>query len=263
MKITVIHNTYARNEHVRESLTLNVKALKDSGLDYQYIVFNDNGDPLIKQDIEGLIVGKVEYIYSDYNYGMKMCSGGWIGAQPYVKGDLIHNIGQDDVYTALFYRSMVERLQDPDIYLAYANGFKVDSNLTFRKELLGPLQELDYSQPSKVLDFWFVRQGDTYTQARNFIPAPGVVYKKKIHDIIGLPDLENFRGSADFENWVRVLFSNLGVSYDFRPLWLYRISEYSLGTKPLAEKETPNWNNLILKKYQEWLTQSLQAGQAL
>jgi hypothetical protein len=58
-----------------------------------------------------------------------------------------------------------------------------------------------------------------------------------------------------------VLFNDLGVSYDPRPLWLYRMSEYSLGTKPLAEKETPNWNSLILKKYQKWLMQSLQAEQ--
>jgi len=263
MKVTIIHNTYARNEYVRESLSLNVKALEDSGIDYQYIVFNDNGDPLIKQDIEGLIKGKVEYIYSDFNYGMKMCSGGWVGAQPYVKGDLIHNTGQDDVYTALFYKSMVERLKAPTIHLAYANGFKVTSNLCFQNQVLGLIQEMDYSQPRKVLDTWFVRKENTYTQARNFIPAPGVVYKKEIHDIIGLPDLENFRGSADFEYWARVLFNGLGVSYDPRPLWLYRISEYSLGTKPLAEKETPNWNNLILKKYQECLTQSLQAEQAL
>lgn len=256
MKITIIHNTYARNEHVRESLSLNVKALEDSGLDYQYIVFNDNGDPLIEQDIEGLIKDKVEYIYSDFNYGMKMCSGGWIGAQPYVKGDLIHNIGQDDVYTSLFYSSLFARLQDPNIYLAYANGLKVNSQLVSLNEALGPAQELNYSEPKRIFDFWFGRQGNVLTRANNFIPAPGVVYKKKIHDIIGLPDLENFRGSADFEYWARVLFNGLGVSYDPRPLWLYRISEYSLGTKPLAEKETPNWNNLILKKYQECLTQS-------
>lgn len=261
MKITVIHNTYARNEYVRESLALNVKALEDSGLSFQYIVFNDNGDPLIKQDLEGLIIGNVEYIYSEYNYGMKMCSGGWIGAQPYVKGDLIHNIGQDDVYTPLFYKSLVDKLRDPDIYLAYANGFKVNSNLTLQGETLGPIQELDYSQPKRVFDFWFQRQGNTLRSANNYIPAPGVVYKKKIHDIIGLPDLETFKGSADFEYWARVLFNGLGVSYDPKPLWLYRISEHSLGSQGWAKEVTPNWNNLILKKYQEWLAQLLQAGQ--
>jgi len=207
MKITVIHNTYARNEHVRESLSLNVKALEDSSLDYQYIVFNDNGDPLIKQDIEGLIEGKVEYIYSDFNYGMKICSGGWIGAQQYVKGDLIHNIGQDDVYTSLFYQSLHTILQDPNTYLAYANGFKVNSNLTLQGQTLGPIDKINYTNPKAVFNYWFGRQGDILTRANNFIPAPGVVYKREIHNIIGLPDLETFKGSADFEYWARVLFN--------------------------------------------------------
>lgn len=263
MKITVIHNTYTRNEHIRESVSLNVKALRDSGLEYQYIVFNDNGDPLIKQDLEGLITDDVEYIYSDFNYGMKVCSGGWIGAQPYVKGDLIHNIGQDDVYTTLFYKSLYARLQDPNIYLAYANGLKVNAQLITSGEALGPLQEMNYSDPKAVFNFWFGRQGGTLTRANNFIPAPGVVYKKKIHDIIGLPDLETFKGSCDFEYWARILFNGLGVSYDPRPLWLYRISQHSLGSQDWAKDVTPNWNNLILKKYQEWLTQSLQEVQGL
>lgn len=254
--ISVIHNTYSRNEYIRESLALNVRALEDSKIDYQYIVFNDNGDPLIKQDLEGLIKDKVEYIYSDFNYGMKVCSGGWVGAQPYVKGDLIHNIGQDDVYTSLFYRALNERLQDSNIYLAYANGFKANPDLTLQGQTLGPIQNIDYSNPKGMFDMWFGRDGKILTRANNFIPAPGVVYKKKIHDIIGLPDLENFKGSADFEYWARVLFNGLGVSYDPRPLWLYRISEHSLGIQPTAQKEVPNWNNLILKKYQEWVMQS-------
>lgn len=261
--ISVIHNTYARNEYIRESLALNVKALEDSSIPYQYILFNDNGDPLIKQDLEGLITGNVEYVYSDYNYGMKVCSGGWVGAIPYIKGTYIHNIGQDDVYTPLFYKSLIGRLEDPKIHLAYANGFKVNPDLSFQNQTLGPIQELDYSDSKRVFDFWFQRQGNTLTSANNFIPAPGVVYKREIHDIIGLPDLETFKGSVDFEYWARVLFNGLGVSYDPSPSWLYRISEYSLGTKPLAERETPNWNNLILKRYQEWLTQSLQAEQVL
>lgn len=261
MKVTVIHNTYTQNKHIRESVVLNVLALENSGIPYQYIVFNDNGDPSIKQDLEGLIRGNVEYIYSDCNYGMKVCSGGWVGAQPYVKGDLIHNIGQDDVYTSIFYRSLTERLQSPNIHLAYANGFKVNPNLTLQGQTLGPIQEIDYSNSRRMFDFWFGRQGNTLTRADNYIPAPGVIYKKEIHDAIGLPDLENYKGSADFEYWARILFNGLGISYDPRPLWLYRISEYSLGIKPLAERETPNWNSLILKKYQEWLTQSLQAVQ--
>lgn len=261
MKVSVIHNTYRKNIFISETATLNIKALEESGVDYQYIIFNDHGDREVENDVKHLLNKKVQFVYSDINYGMGVCSGGWIGAIPYLEGDYVHNAGQDDVYTSLFYTSLIERLENPKIYLAYANGFKVNSNLTFQNQVLSPVQELDYSEPRRVFDFWFGRQGNTLTRANNFIPAPGVVYKKKIHDIIGIPNLENFKGSADFEYWARVLFNDLGVSYDPRPLWLYRISEYSLGIKPLAEKEILNWNSLILKKYQKCLMQSLQAEQ--
>ena len=259
--ITVIHNTYAKNEHVRESATLNVKALNESGLAYQYIVFNDNGDASIYEDVRHLLTDKVEYHYSDINYGMKVCSGGWVGAIPLIKGTYVHNIGQDDVYTSLFYKSLIQRLKDPNIYLAYCNGFKVDSNLILTGETLGPIAEVDYSQPTQVFNQWFGRQGNKLTRANNYIPAPGVIYKKELHNLIGEPDLNTFNGSADFEYWARVLYNNLGVSYEPKPLWLYRRSDYSLGATPLAEQKTPEWNTLILKKYQEWLTQSLQEEQ--
>lgn len=248
--ISVIHNTYSKNQYIKESAELNVKALEDSGLPYQYIIYNDHGSVDILEDVKHLLNDKVQYHYSDYNYGMKVCSGGWIGAVSLVKGEYIHNIGQDDVYTSLFYRSLVSRLEAPDTYLTYANGFKVNPDLTIQGQTLGPIQEIDYAQPKKVFDYWFQKQGNRLTAANNYIPAPGVLYKTKVHDIIGLPDLETFKGSADFEYWARVLFNGLGVSYDPRPLWLYRISEHSLGSQPLAAVETPKWNNLILQKYQ-------------
>lgn len=260
--ISVIHNTYEKNIHVKESATLNIKALNESGLDYQYIIFNDHGNPDIKRDVEHLLSDKVEYVYSDTNYGMGVCSGGWVGAIPLLKGSYVHNIGQDDIYTSLFYKRLIEKLQDPKIYLAYANGFKVNPDASIHSSTLGPIAQLDYSQPRKVFDIWFNRSGNTLTAANNYIPAPGVIYKKELHDLIGPPDLNSFKGSADFEYWARVLFNDLGVQYEPTPLWLYRMSQYSLGSKPLAERETPNWNNLILKKYQEWLTQSLQEEQA-
>lgn len=194
---------------------------------------------------------------------MKVCSGGWVGAIPLIEGEYIHNIGQDDVYTSLFYTSLFERLNKSDIYLTYANGFKVHPDLTLQGQTLGPIANIDYSNPKEVFNIWFGRQDNVLTRANNFIPAPGVVYKKELHNIIGEPDLKTFRGSADFEYWARVLHNGLGVSYEPKPLWLYRMSEYSLGSKPLAEQETPNWNNLILQKYQECLTQSLQGEQVL
>lgn len=260
--ISVIHNTYERNIHVKESATLNIKALEESGFDYQYIIFNDKGDESIFEDVKDLLSDKVEYHYSDFNYGMGICSGGWVGAIPLLKGDYIHNIGQDDVYTSLFYKSLVKHLENPKVYLAYCNGFKVTPNLSLLGETLGPLQHVDYSNPKEVFNMWFGRDGNTLTRANNFIPAPGVVYKKELHYIIGEPDLNTFKGSADFEYWARVLFNGLGVVYEPNLYWLYRMSEYSLGSKPFAEKEHVNWNNSILKKYQECLTQSLQEEQA-
>lgn len=256
--ISVIHNTHSKNQYIKESAELNIKALEDSGLGYQYIIFNDHGDESIYDDVKHLVNDKVEYHYSDINYGMGLCSGGWVGAIPLLKGTYIHNIGQDDVYTSVFYKNLVSRLQDPNIYLAYANGFKANPNLTLQGSTLGPIQEIDYSKPKETFFQWFQRRGDTLTTANNYVPAPGVIYKKDVHSIIGKPDLENFKGSADFEYWARVLFNNLGVSYEPRPLWLYRISEHSLGSQPQAEGLTKEWNALILKKYQECLTQLLQ-----
>lgn len=254
--VNVIHNSYERNKYLRESAILNIKALKDSQTEFNYVIFNDHGDRLIYDDVKDLLGENVSYVYSDINYGMGLCSGGWIGALPYIKSGLVHNIGQDDVYTSVFYKSLIERLENSEIMLAYANGFKVNPNLTLQGQTLGPLQELDYSEPRKVFDEWFGVKNNIITRTNNFIPAPGVIYKSELHEKIGPPDLNTFKGSADFEYWARVLFHNLKVSYDYRPLWLYRMSEYSLGSKPLAEKETPNWNNLIMQKYQEWLMQS-------
>lgn len=247
--ITVIQNTYERNPFVRESAALTIKALEESKLDYQYIIFNDKGDELIFQDVKELLNDKVEYIYSEHNFGMGVCSGGWVGALPYVKGDLIHNTGQDDVFTSAFYLELTSELERDDIYLAYANGFVVENNLATQGALMSTMGGLDYSNPKQVFNQWFQRDGSILRAANNFIPAPGVVYKKELHTLIGEPDLINFKGSADFEYWARVLYNNLKVSYVPKPIWLYRMSEYSAGTKSTAT--TDLWNKLILEKYQK------------
>jgi hypothetical protein len=260
--ISVIHNTYERNIHIRESATLNIKALEESGFDYQYIIFNDKGDEGIFEDVKDLLSDKVEYHYSDFNYGMGICSGGWVGAIPLLKGEYIHNIGQDDVYTSMFYKALGRHLENPNVYLAYCNGFKVNSHLSLLGETLGPLQHMDYSNPKEVFNIWFGREGDTLTRANNFIPAPGVVYKKELHDIIGEPDLKTFKGAGDFEYWARVLFNGLGVVYEPNLYWLYRMSEYSLGSKPEAGDQISGWTKLIIQKYQKCLMQSSQEEQA-
>lgn len=248
--ISIIHNTYEFNEFIRESVILNVRALEESGLEYQYIIFNDGGDRGIEQSINDILSSKVEYVYSAQNHGMGVCSGGWIGALPYLKGDYIHNTGQDDVFSTNFYTKLVAELQTDGVYLAYANGFVVNEDLSLRGgATMGPLQPVDYTNPKEVFDMWFQRRDRVLTSANNFIPAPGVIYKRALHNEIGLPDLNNFKGSADFEYWARVLFYNKGVSYIWQPLWLYRMSKHSAGSKPTAN--TSVWNSLILQKYQK------------
>lgn len=249
--LTIIHNVYNSSKYIRESLIANIKALEESTISYQYLIFNDCGSKEIEASVVDLLSDRVEYIYSNINYGMGVQTGGWIGALKHAKGHYIHNTGQDDVFTALFYKSLVGRLQNSNIYLAYANGFKVNAELAQPSETMGPLENVDYTDPRRVFDMWFGKQGNAYTRANNYIPAPGVIYNKQLHSIIGLPDFEQFQGSADFEYWARVLFNRLGVSYDPRPLWLYRRSEQSLGANPAFENKSIEWNKLILKKYQQ------------
>lgn len=255
MKITVIHNTYRYNPFIRESVTLNLKALEESKADYQYIVFNDNGDPNIEQEVKDL---NVTYHYSDYNYGHRMCSGGWVGALPLVTGELIHNTGQDDVFTPQFYRSVLKKFEDTDCDLVYCNGFSANEDLTPTNQLMGPLQEINYSNPRSVFNQWLGVVDGKITRTNNFIPAPGTVYKTKLHEEIGLPDIDTFRGVADFEYWTRILFHSKRVEYNPQPTWLYRLSRYTTTTEiidgKVNEKELSPYYLLKLKeKYQTLL----------
>ena len=90
MKVSVIHNLYKRNPYVNESVRYNIIALEAANVDYQYILFNDNGDKDIFDDVKDLVNKKTIYHYSDYNFGMGICSGGWVGALSLVEGDIIH-----------------------------------------------------------------------------------------------------------------------------------------------------------------------------
>lgn len=224
MKISIIHNTYKDNPFIRESVILNLKALEEANVDYQYIVFNDNGHENIKNYVEDL---PVTYHYSDYNFGMKICSGGWVGAIPLLEGELIHNTGQDDVFTSLFYRQIHKQFVQFDYDLVYCNGIKVNDDLTAKNELMGTVyQYWNYESPREVFNNWMGVQNNKITKANNYIPAPGTIYKKSLHEEIGIPDL-NFGGVCDFEYWVRILFMNKKIRYIELPCWLYRMSEYT------------------------------------
>lgn len=254
--ISVIHNLYKQNPYARESVVLNVKALQAAKVPFQYICFNDNGDVAIKDDLGAILnEPRVEYIYSEVNYGKKMCSGGWVGALPYVKGDYIHNTGQDDVFTPNFYRQLGGALDaDPTLMLTYCNGISTNPNLTPKNVMLPLEPQPLYDNPFEAFKAWYgygANGRDELTRANNFIAAPGVVYRKKLHELIGPPDLDNFLGSADFEFWSRVLFYGHKVKYFNLPLWLYRVSDFS--TTNVTEDckgKTVDWNKKILTKFQ-------------
>lgn len=256
MRITVIHNTFRDNPYIRESVVLNLKALQQAGLDYQYIVFNDNGDKLIKQYVEDL---DIEYCYSDINYGHRMCSGGWIGAIPLIKGDLIHNTGQDDVFSALFYQRSLKAFVEADCDLVYSNGFKVKEDLTITGETLGPLDQVwNYNNPRDVFNQWFGVSNKQITRSNNHIPAPGTIYKADLHREIGTPDVDTFRGVCDFEYWARVLFYQKKVVYLQDPTWLYRLSQYTTSLEVIDGKVNErdlaaHYHKLIKQKYQKLL----------
>ncbi len=71
--ISIIQNLYHRNEFVNETVRLNLLALEEAEVNYQYILFNDNGDKDIYDDIKEF-EDRVQYIYSDINYGHRMCT---------------------------------------------------------------------------------------------------------------------------------------------------------------------------------------------
>jgi len=256
MKISVIHNTYRDNPFIRESVILNLKALEEANIDYQYIVFNDNGDKKIEKYVNDL---PVLYHYSDYNFGMKICSGGWVGAIPLLEGDLIHNTGQDDVFTSMFYKLSYDTFVKTNCDLVYCNGIKVNDNLTAQNELMGPVSQYwNYDSPREVFNSWMHIRGGKITGANNYIPAPGTIYKKSLHDEIGLPDLKTFGGVCDFEYWVRVLFSNKIVKYIELPCWMYRMSEYSASNEIVDGKVnerdlSPIFITRMKEKYQRLL----------
>lgn len=268
MKITIIQNVYLRNPYIHETIGYNLGALEEAGADYQYIIFNDNGDTVIKDDIvDYLNHPRVQYIYSPINFGYRMCPGGWVGAAPHIDSDsvLVHRTDQDDVMSADFYKkSLAEFKKDPDLYLTFTNCYKANSRLEVLALACNPDWTPDYSKPLDRFKEWFGVDENGQrgvTRANNNMPGPGVIYKKKLHDEIGLPDLDNFRGACDFEYWSRILFNEKKCKFINEPLWLYRVgddgknNEYSAGNEIIDGK--PNrgyWQQLHIKAVQEKYT---------
>jgi len=250
--LTIIHNLYRKNEFVNESARFNINALQASGVPYQYIFFNDHGDENIIDDVREFLNDDVIYYYSPINYGKMKCSGGWLGALPFVKGQYIHNIGQDDVFTEYFYNSVYAELKH-GYKLVVTNGYKVDANLKLVNLMLHPRFILPYdTQPFECFKYWFgVGENgvDDVTRANNNFPAPGVAYNKCLHDSVGLPELDTFFGASDFEYWARILFNDIPCKCIMHPLWYYRVSEYSVLNAVIdGQKNGEYWNNIYIDR---------------
>ena len=268
LKISVIHNVFRQNPYISQTLKFNLRALEESQVDYQYIIFNDHGDETIFDDVKELINNKTEYIYSDINYGKHKCTGGWIGALPYVKGNIIHNIGQDDVMTSLFYQYALNSfLSDNKFKFVTLNAFVVNEDLSWIAN--GILPNLQYNTKEANIRslkrcFGLSKPDYKITNLYNPFLASGTLYKKELHDLIGLPDLDTFGGISDFEYWMRILYNGYLGDYHRRFLWYFRQSEkYTTGNEIIDGK--PNrayWheiaNNLLIEKYSKLLEENKQ-----
>ena len=94
--------------------------------------------------------------------------------------------------------------------------------------------------PLECFKLWFgVNESNEVTAANNHIMASGVIYRTKLHDIIGEPDL-TFGGACDFEYWSRVLFNGRSCKMVNLPTWFYRLSEYSAGNTIMEDGERNN-----------------------
>ncbi len=256
MKLSLIHNQYHRNPYFKESVRIGLHSLKTSQIDYEYVIFNDNGDKEIEEDAkEFLMDSRVKYVYSPINFGHRTCTGGWVGALPHITGDLIHNMGQDDIFTPMFYRISVGLLiSDPNLMLVHSNAFACNENLEVKNLMLSPSFSgyEYYNRPFECWKAWFgvgEHGQDKVTRANNNFLAPGVIYKKKLHDFLGLPDLDNCLGACDFEFWSRVLFYGHKCISLPMPTWLYRISQHSTSSGENQEALIKSWVEKIKKKY--------------
>jgi len=247
--LSIIHNVYKRNPHILQTIKLNLIALENSNINFQYIVFNDNGDKQIEDDIV-TIIDKVEYIYSDINFGKKQCTGGWVGAIPFIKGNYIQNIGQDDIMTETLYKMVYDIFSSEDnIMLVTTNGYKVTESLELINIVINPSFYYDYRNPSAAFKMWFGIRNNEVTVANNNFLASGTIYKKQLHDLIGIPDVDTFVGAADFEYWARVLFYEQPCVYIPQPVWYYRISEYSAGNEIIDGKPNRGYHQQIAIEY--------------
>lgn len=261
--ITIIHNVYKYNPIINRSAWYNISSLQALDIEFQYLIFNDHGNMKIKELIDPILqnVSAAQYYYSDKNYGHDNSSGGWYGAvdKQLIKDSslYIHNIGQDDFYTPLFYRYVIGKLEETpnDIAAVFGNCYEVNEEFDILRIPLSNNWETFWENPQMCFNYMFNPSNQQLTRTSNFVYAPGTIYRKTMHDVIGLPDLEQFDGSADFEYWARMVFYGYGFGYIPLPLYYYMKSSYSTSADPgNADLRKTKYNPRIQSKYQQlWI----------
>ena len=92
-----------------------------------------------------------------------------------------------------------------------------------------------YDNPLECFKHWFGVEDSKVTRANNHMMASGVIYRTKLHEIVGEPDM-SFGGACDFEYWTRILFNERKCKMVNLPTWFYRSSPYSAGNEIIDGK---------------------------
>ncbi len=262
--LTVIQSVYNKNPLIAKSTVNQLMSLDALNVEFQFILFNDNGDENIINKIPDFIKNHkyFEYHYSDFNYGNKAATGGFLGAKDLIKFPYVHASNQDDFYTPTFYSLSLKHLMSlDDSYAAVcSNCYHIDEEFEIEGIPL-PNEEVEmnkgWSDPNFMFDWMFGIDGDNLTRSNNFIYFPGTIFRKELYETIGSPDIISFGGSCDFEYWARAVFNGYKFKYLGLPTWSYMKSSYS---HTAIDKDNPNlsreniYNPRIITKYQNlWI----------
>jgi len=199
--LTVIQSVYNKNPLISKSTINQINSLDVLDIEFQFILYNDNGDESIIEDIPVWIRNHkyFEYHYSNFNYGYKTAPGGFVGAKDLIKFPFVHSSNQDDFYTPIFYSLSLKHLMSLDSSYAAVCSNCYHINEEFEIESIPlPTEEVEmnkaWSDPNFMFDWMFGIDGDRLTRNNNFIYFPGTIFRKELYDKIGSPDFKNFGG---------------------------------------------------------------------
>tara|TARA_Y100000592_G_scaffold14601_1_gene20997 strand:+ start:7852 stop:8703 length:852 start_codon:yes stop_codon:yes gene_type:complete len=264
--LTVVQSVYNKNPLIAKSTINQINSLDTLGIEFQFILYNDNGDPSIIDDIPKVVSNHeyFEYYYADFNFGYKTAPGGFVGAKDLIKYPFVHSSNQDDFYSPVFYSLCLKNLLALDeTYAAVCmNCYHVNEEFEIEGiPLPDPSVEDEvnkaWSNPTFMFDWMFGIDGDKLTKSDNFIYFPGTIFRKELYEKIGTPDFKNFGGSGDFEYWARAVFNGYKFKYLSLPTWYYMQSSYSHSriAKETGDDRVTTYMPRIKEKYQNlWLS---------